>query len=84
VIVLDDSLPGMNVSEVLMRLRFMPNVNRTPVVVLGAARAPDEREACLRCGASEHIAKPFDLPAYESVVQHIVRDVATRTDTTQK
>jgi DNA-binding response OmpR family regulator len=59
VIVLDLTLPGLDGLELLQRLRG--DGNRTPVLVLTARGAVNERVTGLHAGADDYLAKPFDL-----------------------
>lgn len=45
----------------------------TPVLVLSAKRSTDDKVACLRRGADDYLAKPFDLPELLARVEAILR-----------
>ncbi len=58
-IVLDLGLPGVSGIEVLRHLRAARN--RTPVLILTAQDAVDDRIRGLDAGADDYAVKPFDL-----------------------
>lgn len=57
VILLDVMLPGMDGMEVCQTLRSEGNL--TPILMLTAMAAVEDRVAGLRCGADDYLAKPF-------------------------
>ena len=57
-ILLDYQLPGMDGRELLRRLR---KIKRTPVIMLTAHNAVDDRIAGLDLGADDYVAKPFEV-----------------------
>jgi DNA-binding response OmpR family regulator len=59
IIVLDLMLPGMSGQEVCKKLRARRNL--TPILMLSALDAADERVAGLQLGADDYLAKPFDF-----------------------
>ncbi|MGQ0567691.1 MAG: response regulator transcription factor [Gemmobacter sp.] len=59
VIVLDLMLPKMSGQEVCQLLRARRNL--TPILMLSALDAADERVAGLQLGADDYLAKPFDF-----------------------
>jgi two-component system response regulator QseB len=77
VVVLDLGLPGMDGIEVLRRARALGN--KTPVLVLSARDAPEQRVAGLDAGADDYLIKPFDvdeLLARVRVLQRRLRGAA--------
>ena len=58
-VILDLGLPGMDGIEVLRRARA--GGNKTPVLVLSARDAPEQRVAGLDAGADDYLVKPFDV-----------------------
>src|SRR5919202_3689509 len=60
VLVLDLMLPGMNGLELCGRLRALGNA--TPVLLLTARDAVEDRVAGLDRGADDYLVKPFALP----------------------
>jgi DNA-binding response OmpR family regulator len=59
VIVLDLMLPKMSGQEVCQKLRARRNL--TPILMLSALDAADERVNGLQLGADDYLAKPFDF-----------------------
>lgn len=59
VIVLDLMLPGIAGQDVCRRLRT--RMDQTPILMLSALDATDERVAGLRLGADDYLPKPFDF-----------------------
>ncbi len=59
VVVLDLMLPGIDGRDVCRKLRARQN--HTPILMLSALDAADERVAGLRIGADDYLAKPFDF-----------------------
>ncbi|MDC6126420.1 response regulator transcription factor, partial [Burkholderia gladioli] len=58
VVLLDLNLPGMSGKTVLRRMRERGDA--TPVLILTATGAVDEKVVCLGAGADDYIVKPFD------------------------
>lgn len=59
VILLDLMLPGISGQDVCRRLRARRN--GTPILILSALDATEERVEGLRLGADDYLAKPFDF-----------------------
>ncbi len=70
VIVLDIMLPGMDGWEVLKRLRKQKN---TPVLMLTARDAAQDRVRGLDTGADDYLVKPFDLAELLARVRALIR-----------
>jgi len=70
-VILDLTLPGLDGLEVLRRLR--QRGARTPVLVLTARSALDERVAGLNLGADDYLAKPFELAELEARLNALIR-----------
>lgn len=60
-ILLDCSLPGMKGVEILRRVRAIPDIYMTPIVMLTALADPADIEAAIEAGANDYIIKPIDL-----------------------
>jgi DNA-binding response OmpR family regulator len=58
-ILLDLMLPGISGQDVCRKLRARGN--RTPILMLSALDAADERVAGLQLGADDYLPKPFDF-----------------------
>lgn len=70
-IILDVGLPGIDGFEVLRRLRAAGQ--RTPVLVLTARDALDDRVRGLDLGADDYMVKPFAMPELAARVRALVR-----------
>lgn len=71
VIVLDVMLPGMDGFEVLRRIRSAGD--RTPVLMLTARDAVDDRVAGLESGADDYLVKPFAFKELVARVHALLR-----------
>ena len=72
-VILDLSLPGMDGLEVLRRLRARQQGAPTPVLVLTARGATEDRVRGLNLGADDYLAKPFDLAELEARIKALLR-----------
>ena len=70
-VVLDLTLPNMDGSEVLRRMR--ERKNRTPVLVLTARAATQDRVIGLDAGADDYMTKPFALAELEARIRALLR-----------
>src|SRR3569833_1305351 len=70
-LVLDLMLPGSDGWESCRRLR--EDGNRTPILMLTARGAPDERVKGLDMGADDYLPKPFHFPELLARVRALVR-----------
>jgi DNA-binding response OmpR family regulator len=71
VAILDLMLPGQDGLTLLIQLRA--HRVKTPVIVLSAKRSPMDKVACLRAGADDYLAKPFDLPELIARIEAVLR-----------
>ncbi len=72
-LVLDIMLPGLDGWQVLARLR---QERETPVLILTARDATDDRVRGLDTGADDYLVKPFDLAEFLARVRAIIRRAA--------
>lgn len=70
-VILDIGLPGLNGLQVLRRLRHRGA--RTPVLILTARDATEDRVQGLDLGADDYLVKPFSLPELEARVRALIR-----------
>lgn len=70
-VVLDLGLPGLSGMEVLRRLRKRGAA--TPVLILTAHDALQDRVAGLKAGADDYVLKPFDFEELEARLQALLR-----------
>jgi two-component system response regulator MprA len=71
VIVLDLGLPVIDGLEVCRRLRR--DENRTPILMLTARDAVDDRVAGLEAGADDYLVKPYDVRELQARLRAIMR-----------
>lgn len=60
VVLLDLNMPGLDGSEVLRRMKEDPELRHIPVIVLAAIEEMDKVVECVKMGATDHLAKPFN------------------------
>ncbi|MCG8544417.1 MAG: response regulator transcription factor [Alphaproteobacteria bacterium] len=71
VVVLDLMLPGMSGQDMCRQMRARRNL--TPVLMLTALGALDDRVAGLRLGADDYLAKPFDFDELVARLEALAR-----------
>jgi two-component system response regulator MprA len=72
-VVLDVSMPGIDGLEVCRRMRA--GGDRTPVLMLTARDAVDDRVAGLDAGADDYLVKPFALKELQARVRALLRRI---------
>jgi two-component system OmpR family response regulator len=77
-LILDLTLPGMDGSEVLRRLR--ERGSEIPVLVLTARDTLQDRVYGLDLGADDYVTKPFDLPELEARIRALLRRGVTHVE----
>ncbi len=70
-VILDLGLPGIDGLEVLRRLRLRKKF--TPVLILTARDALEDRINGLDLGADDYLTKPFGLPELEARIRALIR-----------
>ena len=79
VILLDLMLPGISGQDVCRRLRAKRNL--TPILVLTALDAVEDRVAGLRMGADDYLVKPFDFEELVARIEALIRRAAAFAET---
>lgn len=69
--ILDLGLPGLDGGEVLLRLRARRQ--KTPVMILSARLAVEERVRVLDLGADDYVVKPVTVAELEARVRALIR-----------
>ena len=69
--IVDLMLPGKDGLGLIEEVRAA--AVKTPVIVLSAKRSMDDKVTCLRRGADDYLAKPFDLPELLARVEALLR-----------
>ena len=70
-IILDNTMAGMDGPATLERLRRLPALAHTPVVFLTASSDEDERARFASLGTLGVIAKPFDPPSLPAELERL-------------
>jgi len=68
---MDCQMPVMDGFQATMRLRKreVGNSRRTPVIAMTAHVMAGDREACMRAGMDDYIAKPFKIEELKRVME---------------
>jgi CheY-like chemotaxis protein len=78
-VLMDVQMPGMNGLEVAPIIRMLPGHEKTPLIALTANAFDDDREASLRAGMNDHLAKPVEPDRlYRTLLRWLGRDLDGR------
>ena len=69
-VILDMLIGGISGTDVCGRIRQHKNFCHLPILMISAL--PDARGACLEAGASEFIAKPFEMTEIISKIESLI------------
>jgi len=68
-VVVDIMMPELDGYEVMRRIREQPRHAALPMIAVTAKAMPDDREKCIRAGATHYLAKPVDADQLVSTVR---------------
>ncbi len=78
-VLMDMQMPVMGGLEATRLIRAAePLAQRTPIIAMTANAMEVDRQACLDAGMDEHLAKPFNAPALQAVLQRFGRTGTAR------
>jgi len=60
VVLMDIMMPEMDGYETIRVIRAEPRWKDLPIIAVTARSLKEDRDQCLRSGASDHLAKPID------------------------
>jgi CheY-like chemotaxis protein len=68
-IIMDIMMPEMDGLEAMPQIRSMPQYKNTPIIALTAKAMKEDREECMKAGASDYIAKPVNPDQLMSLIK---------------
>ncbi len=71
-VLLDISMPGMDGLEVCERMRQLPNLQQTPIVIFTALDTPDRRDRAAVVGATAFWIKTFQATEFVPEIERLV------------
>ncbi|HUR62013.1 MAG TPA: response regulator [Candidatus Thermoplasmatota archaeon] len=77
-IILDINMPGLDGIETLRRLRQMPALHGTPIVMFTSLGDARNRRDCLELGADAFFTKPLNLDEFVGAVSRLIHTFGTR------
>ncbi|NIW45416.1 MAG: response regulator [Gammaproteobacteria bacterium] len=71
-VILDETLPGMDGYEICRRLRSNPETAQTPIIILTANDTLETRIKSLHAGADDYLTKPFQPGELQTRVGRLI------------
>lgn len=75
-ILLDLMLPKLSGEDVIRKLRGLPDLTETPIIVVTANANHAMRELVMKAGATDYINKPFTKRVLQDVVKRHLPDTS--------
>jgi two-component system response regulator MtrA len=73
-VILDQSLPGMQGIDILKALRRLPALYLTPILMLSAKGGEAEVDDAMGAGANDYLVKPFEPDELVERVNEVLRN----------
>ena len=70
-ILLDLNLPDMSGTEILAKIKSVPHLKRTPVVVLTTTDDKTEIQRCYDLGCNVYVTKPVDYESFADAIRQL-------------
>ena len=71
-LVLDVAMPGPDGIEICAQLRASASTATLPIVLVSGYASESDRARGLAAGATQYVSKPFDLFAFEELVEQLL------------
>ncbi|NOZ68855.1 MAG: response regulator [Deferribacteres bacterium] len=68
-VIMDIMMPEMDGYEAMRRIRMQQRFEKLPVIALTAKADRDDRNRCMEAGASDYLAKPFNIEKLLSIIR---------------
>jgi len=78
-VILDRKLPGMTGMEILQRLRRIPELYLTPVLMLTGTGGESNIDEGLEAGANDYLVKPFKPQELIRRVDEVIQEASFQT-----
>ncbi len=75
-IFLDIMMPGIDGFETCTRLRQMPGLKKTPIIMLSSKTSPLDEVKGIMAGSSTYLTKPIDHVEFQKVIKRVSRWVS--------